>query len=53
MKIEIGESLLCTWLKHVKKCQVVQLNWQVSSEWAFENMDIVKRLMVESNALFA
>jgi hypothetical protein len=28
MKIEIGESICFSWLKHVKGCQVVQLNWK-------------------------
>jgi hypothetical protein len=27
MKIEMGESLLYSWLRHKKKCQVVQTNW--------------------------
>lgn len=29
MKIEIGESLLLSWLKHIKECQLVQTNWKV------------------------
>lgn len=33
MKIEIGESLIYSWLRHIKKCQIVQLNWKVSPEW--------------------
>lgn len=32
MKIEIGESLAQSWLKHVHGCQVVQLNWKVSNQ---------------------
>jgi hypothetical protein len=34
MKIEIGESLLLSYLKHVKKCTFYQNNWKVSSNWA-------------------
>ena len=33
MKIEIGESLAYSWLRHIKGCQLVQTNWKVSSEW--------------------
>jgi hypothetical protein len=47
MKIEIGESLAYTWLRHVCKCQIVQTNWKVSPTWdslnrarAFEFMEL-------------
>ena len=33
MKIEMGESLGSSWLKHIKKCQIVQTNWKVSQNW--------------------
>lgn len=33
MKIEMGESLLYSWLRHVKECQIVQTNWKVSPQW--------------------
>ena len=33
MKIEIGESLIYSWLRHVKLCQIVQNNWKVSPKW--------------------
>lgn len=33
MKIEMGESLFYSWLRHVKECQIVQTNWKVSSQW--------------------
>ena len=33
MKIEIGESLIYSWLRHIKKCQITQLNWKASQEW--------------------
>lgn len=33
MKIEIGESLMYSWLKHIQKCQIVQTNWKVSPSW--------------------
>ena len=34
MKIEIGESLCLSYLKHVKKCTVYQTNWKSSTQWA-------------------
>lgn len=34
MKIEIGESLCLSYLKHVKKCTVYQTNWKSSIQWA-------------------
>ena len=33
MKIEIGESLACSWLRHVRKCWLVQANWKFSEHW--------------------
>jgi len=33
MKIEMGESLIQSWLKHNCKCQITQLNWKASSNW--------------------
>jgi hypothetical protein len=43
MKIEIGESLMLSYLKHIKKCIFYQVNWKVSSNWpidedAFDNV---------------
>ncbi len=33
MKVEIGESITYSWLRHIKKCQIVQLNWKASPNW--------------------
>ena len=33
MKIEIGESLALSYLKHVKECVIYQTNWKSSSRW--------------------
>jgi hypothetical protein len=30
LKLEVGESLSLSWLRHVRGCQVVQLNWKIS-----------------------
>lgn len=52
MKVEMGESLFLSWLKHIKSCQIVQLNWTVSPEWSFDNKDIIAELMNKTNNLF-
>jgi hypothetical protein len=33
MKIEIGESLIFSWLRHVQGCPIVQANWKPSPTW--------------------
>ena len=33
MKIEIGESLAFSYLRHVERCWLVQANWKVSENW--------------------
>ena len=33
MKIEIGESVCYSFLRHVKQCWLVQTNWKVSESW--------------------
>lgn len=33
MKIEMGESLCYSYLRHVQRCWVVQTNWKVSEYW--------------------
>jgi len=35
MKIEIGESLMLSYLKHIKRCILYQANWKASSNWDF------------------
>lgn len=53
MKIEIGESLLLSWLKHSKKCKLVQTNWKPSmSSWELDNKDEIENLMTVSSEYF-
>lgn len=33
MKIEIGENLMASYLRHVEDCRIVQTNWKTSSQW--------------------
>ena len=53
MKIEIGESLLLSWLKHIKECQLVQTNWKASYKWELKNKETLEQLMRTSTQLFS
>ncbi|MFI3168933.1 MAG: hypothetical protein R3Y06_03195 [Faecalibacterium sp.] len=44
MKIEMGESLFYSWLRHVKDCQIVQTNWKVAAEWPLYHPEEVQQL---------
>lgn len=37
MKIEIAESLVLSWLRHVQGCIVTQLSWKPSPSWPLSN----------------
>lgn len=53
MKIEIGESLLLSWLRHVKNCQLVQTNWKPSlSSWEMYNEAEAEELMAYCDKYF-
>lgn len=52
MKIEMGESLFYSWLRHVKECQIVQTNWKVSPQWSLQNEDELQRLYNVFSAAF-
>jgi len=47
MKVEMGESLFYSWLRHHddKQCQVVQTNWKRSSSWELQNEHELKQFM--------
>lgn len=45
MKIEMGESLMLSWLKHAKECKIVQLNWKPSDSWSTYNDIEVSNLL--------
>ncbi len=42
MKIEIGESLMQSYLRYEKGCLLTQTNWKTSSSWNIENGDFEK-----------
>ena len=52
MKIEMGESLFYSWLRHVKECQIVQNNWKVSPQWQLNDADEIEELMHRVDAFF-
>jgi hypothetical protein len=53
MKIEMGESLIYSWLRHVKKCQVVQTNWTPSSKWNRTNEAELEQMVKEFGEIFS
>ncbi|MGI6746614.1 MAG: hypothetical protein ACOX45_10940 [Acutalibacteraceae bacterium] len=52
MKIEMGESLFYSWLRHVKECQIVQTNWKASPQWQLQHEDELLKLMQFTSAYF-
>jgi hypothetical protein len=52
MKVEMGESLFYSWLRHVKQCQIVQSNWKASSQWPLRHQLENEALMQASDAFF-
>lgn len=53
MKIEIGESLMLSWLKHIKNCQIVQLNWKPSTmAWEYYNDEKIEEIIETTQAYF-
>lgn len=52
MKIEIGESLFYSWLRHVKQCQIVQNNWKISSQWDNKHESELVNFMSEIDDYF-
>ncbi|WP_338555712.1 hypothetical protein [Paenibacillus sp. KS-LC4] len=54
MKIEIAESLMLSWLRHAKNCQMVQLNWKPSvSSWELHNENTIESVMKSTDAYFS
>ena len=49
MKLEMAESLLLSWLKHVKGCQIAQTNWKGSPRWELAKRDELTSLMEYSS----
>ena len=52
MKIEMGESLFYSWLRHVKECQIVQTNWKTSGQWTLLHEDELEKMMAATDSFF-
>ena len=48
MKIEVGESLGYSYLRHVKQCWLVQANWKPSDQWPREETQASLETMFQS-----
>jgi hypothetical protein len=44
MKVEMGESLCYSWLRHVKRCQIAQTDWRASPSWRIVNVEELEAL---------
>lgn len=49
----MGESLFYSWLRHVKKCQIVQTNWKVSPKWTLQHEPALSELMAAADDHFS
>jgi hypothetical protein len=52
MKIEIGESLMYSWMRHIKLCELAQTNWKASEKWVRKHDTELQKLKDEVDALF-
>ena len=53
MKVEMGESLMYSWLCHVKGCQIVQTNWKASAAWPRRNDEALSLLFESAKKHFS
>jgi len=53
MKVEMGESLLYSWLRHIKECQITQTNWKASSQWSLKNIDDLRDIILKAESYFS
>lgn len=50
MSVDVGESLMQSWLRHVKHCDVVQTNWKAAMHLGFDKTlaeDLLKKMQAE------
>ena len=52
MKIEMGESLFYSWLRHVKECQIVQTNWKTSPQWTLLHEEKLEEVKAHTDRYF-
>lgn len=53
MKIEMGESLMLSWVRHVKHCQIATLNWKCSGCWENYNQQEINNLIQKMKTKFS
>ena len=53
MKIEMGESLFYSWLRHIKVCQMVQTNWTTSNKWPLCHEDKLEEIKQLTDNFFS
>lgn len=53
MKIEMGESLMLSWAKHIKHCQIATSNWKYSKVWDKHNTEEICDLINKINSQFS
>ncbi len=46
MKLEIAESLIYSYLKHVEGCRIVQTNWRTSGKWVVTEYETERARML-------
>jgi hypothetical protein len=49
--MEIGESLVYSWLKHVKKCSIIQSNWKPAKNWSRRKIEDKELFISEIEAI--
>jgi len=53
LKVEAGESLILSWMRHVVGCQIVQLNWKPSvGRWTLYDEQMLESFLEEMKAHF-
>ena len=52
MAVDVGESLVQSWLRHVKRCDIVQTNWKSAFHFGM-NRDKADDLLVKIKNDFA
>lgn len=52
MKLEMGESLVYSWMRRVCKCQIVQLNWKPLPEWKRLNTEELDEFRIKAENYF-
>lgn len=53
MKIEMGESLIYSWLRHEKHCQLTQTNWKSSGYWTVLHYEELVELLEKFQKFYA